>query len=49
MCQKHESYTKITKESLIEITYADTIPQYSIFANIQTQQIIFFIATYTTK
>lgn len=46
MYQKHESYTQITKEGFIEITYADTIPQYSIFANIQTQQIIFFILTF---
>ncbi len=40
---KHESFIKISKDGVIEITYADTVPSYFIFANIKTDCNKYFI------
>lgn len=40
---KHESYIEMSKDGVIEIIYADTVPSYSIFANIKTNCNKYFI------
>jgi len=40
---KHESFIKVSKDGVIEITYADTVPSYFIFANIKTDCNKYFI------